>query len=67
MRRRRMMQKVSRISLCVVVGLLFLALIWKFAGAQLAKKGIVLSNDTAAKTVSETGAGGGGRIGKCGN
>lgn len=45
MRRRRMMQKVSRISLCVVVGLLFLALIWKFAGAQLAKKGIVLSND----------------------
>ena len=54
MRRRRMMQKVSRISLCVVVGLLFLALIWKFAGAQLAKKGIVLSNDTAAKTVSET-------------
>ena len=48
------MQKVSRISLCVVVGLLFLALIWKFAGAQLAKKGIVLSNDTAAKTVSET-------------
>lgn len=54
MRRRRMMQKVSRISLCVVIGLLFLALIWKFAGAQLAKKGIVLSNDTAAKTVSET-------------
>ena len=54
MRRRRMMQKVSRISLCVVVGLLFLALIWKFAGAQLAKRGIVLSNDTAAKTVSET-------------
>ena len=49
-----MMQKVSRISLCVVIGLLFLALIWKFAGAQLAKKGIVLSNDTAAKTVSET-------------
>ena len=48
------MQKVSRISLGVVVGLLFLALIWKFAGAQLAKKGIVLSNDTAAKTVSET-------------
>ena len=48
------MQKVSRISLCVVIGLLFLALIWKFAGAQLAKKGIVLSNDTAAKTVSET-------------
>ena len=46
------MQKVSRISLCVVIGLLFLALIWKFAGAQLAKKGIVLSNDTAAKTVS---------------
>ena len=54
MRRRQMMQKVSRISLCVVIGLLFLALIWKFAGAQLAKKGIVLSNDTAAKTVSET-------------
>ncbi len=54
MRRRQMMQKVSRISLGVVVGLLFLALIWKFAGAQLAKKGIVLSNDTAAKTVSET-------------
>lgn len=24
--------------LCVVIGLLFLALIWKFAGAQLAKK-----------------------------
>ena len=46
--------EVSRISLCVVIGLLFLALIWKFAGAQLAKKGIVLSNDTAAKTVSET-------------
>ncbi len=42
MRRRQMMQKVSRISLCVVIGLLFLALIWKFAGAQLAKKGIVL-------------------------
>ena len=54
MRRRQMMQKVSRISLCVVISLLFLALIWKFAGAQLAKKGIVLSNDTAAKTVSET-------------
>ena len=54
MRRRQMMQKVSRLSLCVVIGLLFLALIWKFAGAQLAKKGIVLSNDTAAKTVSET-------------
>ena len=53
MRRRQMMQKVSRISLGVVVGLLFLALIWKFAGAQLAKKGIVLSNDTEAKTVSE--------------
>ena len=57
MRRRQMMQKVSRISLGVVVGLLFLALIWKFAGAQLAKKGIVLSNDTAAKTVSETAPG----------
>ena len=38
MRRRQMMQKVSRISLGVVVGLLFLALIWKFAGEQLAKK-----------------------------
>ena len=54
MRRRQMMQKVSRISLGVVVGLLFLALIWKIAGPQLAKKGIVLSSDTEAKTVSET-------------
>ena len=62
MRRRQMMQKVSRISLCVVIGLLFLALIWKFAGAQLAKKGIVLSKDG-----ERDGARGGGRIGKCGN
>lgn len=53
MRRRQMMQKVSRISLCVVIGLLFLRLSGNLRSAAC-EKGIVLSNDTAAKTVSET-------------
>ena len=51
MRRRQMMQKVSRLSLCVVIGLLFLALIWKFAGAQLAKKGIEIGRASCRERV----------------
>lgn len=54
MRRRQMAQKTVRVSASVVLGLLFLALIWKFAGPKLAQKGIILNSNTAAEAVKET-------------
>lgn len=47
----RMLQRVGRISVCVVVGLLFIAGIWRLVGSRLEKKSIADSGNVIVNTV----------------